>query len=344
MYTYQETTFETVMYFNTSIKFNPNWTISTQTVANGFKWVTKPVLDYGKIKIPITPIIETQLKKQQADFCKIIDDKMGSQLNFQSYALMAWNLFGQPFEVSQEYKTWLKVSPISVQISPLVFYADAIDMNLGIETYSETFTGSRPAAGKTLSKVTDFKFVESVPNQFTLQTTANIPYSEATSIANTMFLNKEFDFREGKSKIKITDIKVYSEDNRIMIEALTEGAVNGTSFISGIPVYDATKRKIVLTDTKFNLKTKNILHKTGLLFFKGKIVRMIEDEYGIPTKEIEESSKKSIEDAFSKEYYKGLKMAGKVYSLKPSKVVVTNMGITTIIDTNAYLRLIVQGL
>ena len=47
VYTYQETTFETVMHFNTNINFNPNWTISTQTTSKGFKWVSKPILDYG---------------------------------------------------------------------------------------------------------------------------------------------------------------------------------------------------------------------------------------------------------------------------------------------------------
>ena len=344
VYSYQNTTFETVMYFNTTILFNNNWTITTTTKPMGFKWVTKPVLDYGRIQIPITPIVESNLKEQQAEFCKTIDKQMASQLNFQKYAVMAWNLFSQPFNVSEEYNTWLKVSPLSVNVAPLTFYADAIDANIGIDTYSETFTGQKPAASANIKTVTNFNYVQNLPDKFLLQTTANVPFSEATSIAKNMFLNKEFDFREGKSKIKIADIKVYAEKERIIIEAQTEGAVEGTSFISGILVYDATKRKIVLSDTKFKLKTKNILHKTATLFFQGKIVKMIEDEYGIPTQEIEDASRKSIEETFNKEYYKGLKMSGKVYHLKPSKILLNPLGITAVIDTQASLRLIVKGL
>jgi hypothetical protein len=52
------------------------------------------------------------------------------------------------------------------------------------------------------------------------------------------------------------------------------------------------KRKIVLSNTKFNLKTANILQKTATLLFRGRIVKMIE-EYGIPTQELENSSKAS---------------------------------------------------
>ena len=41
---------------------------------------------------------------------------------------------------------------------------------------------------------------------------------------------------------------------------------------------------------------------------------MIEEEYGIPTQELEDSSKKSVEEAFNKDYVKGLK--SKCYSPK----------------------------
>ena len=344
VYTYQNTTFETVMYFNSQLTFNNNWTMNTKTQPMGFKWVTKPVLDYGKIKVPITTLVESSLKKQQADFCKTIDDMMLKQLNFQQYAIMAWNQFSQPFNVSEEYNTWLKITPIAVNITPLVFYGNQIEANIGIDTFSETFTGQKPAASPSIKTIANFNSVQALPQKFLLQTTANIPFTEATAIAEKMFLNKEFDFREGKSKIKITKIKVYGENQRIMIEAQTEGTVDGTSFISGIPIYDELKRKIVLSDTKFKLKTKNILQKTATLLFQGKIVKMIEEEYGIPTAELESSSRKSIEETFNKEYFKGLKMQGKVFKLKPSQVILNQNGITAVIDTDAQLKLLVQGM
>ena len=344
IYSYQNTTFETVMYFNSQLTFNNNWTMTTKTSPMGFKWVTKPVLDFGKIKVPITSLVETSLKQQQAEFSKTIDEMMISQLNFQNYAVMAWNQFSQPFNISEDYNTWLKITPVSVNISPLVFYGNQIEANIGIDTFSETFTGKKPPSTVPIKTIANFNSVQSLPQKFLLQTTANIPFNQATKIAENMFLGKEFDFREGRSKIKITSVNVYGEENRVMIEAATEGTIDGVSYISGIPVYDDVKRKIVLTDTKFKLKTKNILQKTATLLFQGKIVKMIEDEYGIPTAELEDSSKKSIEETFNKEYYRGLKMQGKVYKLKPSQILLSPVGITAIIDTEAQLKLLVQGM
>ena len=344
IYSYQNTTFETVMYFNMELNFNNNWKITTKTSPMGFKWVTKPVLYFGKIEIPITSLVESSLKKQQSDFTKTIDEMMVTQLNFQQYAIMAWNQFSQPFNISEEYNTWLKITPVSVNISPLIFYGNQIEANIGIDTYSETFSGQKPIASPLIKTVANFNSVQTLPQKFLLQTTANIPYSEATAIAEKTFLGKEFDFRDGKSKIKISAIKVFGEEERIVIEAKTEGTVEGISIISGIPMYDPMKRKIVLTDTKFKLQTKNILQKTATLLFRGKIVNMIEDEYGIPTAELEDTSRKSIEETFNKEYYKGLKMQGKVYKLIPSKIILNPYGITAVIDTEAQLKLQVQGL
>lgn len=341
VYTYQETTFETVMYFVTSMEFKNNWTVATKTNANGFKWVLKPVLDFGKIKIPITGLVEKSLKQQQTEFCKTIDEQMAQQLNFQKYAVMAWNSFSQPFKISDEYNTWLKVTPANVNVSPLKFYGDAIDTTLGIDVFSETFTGIKPEASQPIRTAMNFNFVPLLNDGFILQTTSNIPFSEATEIAKKTFLDKEFDVRD--SKVKITDIKVYHKEGKVMIEAQTEGYVKGKSFISGVPVYDSQKRKIVLSQTKFKLKTTNILQKAASVMFQGKIIKMIEEEYGIPTQELEDSSKKSVEEAFNKDYVKGLKMNGKVFKIEPSQVIVNDYGITAIIDISANIRLLMMS-
>lgn len=342
LYTYQSTTFETVMSFNTSISLKNNWTILTQTRPNGFRWVTKPVLDFGRIQIPITSLVEKSLVEQQKKFCTTIDQQMATQLNFQNYAVMAWNVFANPFQISEEYNTWLKITPISVHITPLQFYANQINTSLGIDIYSETYTGRKPESSEPVKSAPDFGFVASLEDQFLLQTTANVPFTEATAIARNMFLDKEYEIRG--SSVKIKDIKVYGEANRVMIEAETEGYVNGTAFISGVPVYDDSKKKIVLSETKFRLKTSNILQKTATLLFRGKIVKMIEEEYGIPTQDLENSSRKSIEEAFNKEYYKGLKMSGKVFTLQPGNILMNQSGITAVIDIKANLKLIINGI
>jgi len=343
-YVYQDTNFNLIMNFITTIAAAPDWKLNTKTTTAGFVWTQKPVLDYGKIKIPIAPLIESTLKEQQNKFTTIIDQQIKSQFNLQPYLVMAWNQFSKPINVSEEYNTWLKISPQTTYMSPLQVFHDKIKMTIGIDLYSETYVGQVPLETRDVNTIPNFTLNPNLPNIFNLQTTANISFDEATRIAKQQFLNKEFAMSSEDQKVKITDIKVYQEKENIVIEAQTTGEVNGTAFIKGKPFYSAEEHKIKLNVTDFNLKTKNFFQKALTVLFEGKIRRMIEKDYGIPLLDIENSSKKSMVDNFNKEYVKGIRLQGNVIDLKPTQFLLSEKYITIVIDTKAQLQMNVSGL
>lgn len=341
-YVYQDTQFNLIMNFITSISATPDWKLNTQTTAAGFVWTQKPVLDYGKIKIPIAPFIESVLRKQQSDFTSVIDNQIKSKFNLQPYLVTVWNQFAQPINISEEYNTWLKVSPQGTYMAPLQVFADKIKTTVGIDLYSETFVGQMPLAGQNISTVPNFQLMNNLPSVFNLQTTANISFDEATRLAKKQFQGKEFDLNS--SKVKITDILVYPEKDDVVIEATTEGKVNGKAFIKGKIAYDSVNHKIVLTKTDFNLKTKNFFQKALTVLFEGKIRKMIEKDYGIPLLDIENSSKKSLNENFNKEYVKGVRLKGNVIDLRPTQFLLSEKYITVVIDTKAQLQMNISGL
>lgn len=341
-YVYQDTKFNLIMNFITSISATPDWKLNTQTRAAGFVWTQKPVLDYGKIKIPIAPFIESVLRKQQSDFTSVIDNQIKSKFNLQPYLVTVWNQFAQPINISEEYNTWLKVSPQGTYMAPLQVFADKIKTTVGIDLYSETFVGQMPLAGQNINTVPNFQLMNNLPSVFNLQTTANISFDEATRLAKSQFQGKEFDLNN--DKVKITDILVYPEKDDVVIEATTEGKVNGRAFIKGKMAYDSVNHKIVLSKTDFNLKTKNFFQKALTVLFEGKIRKMIEKDYGIPLLDIENSSKKSLNENFNKEYVKGVRLKGNVIDLRPTQFLLSEKYITVVIDTKAQLQMNISGL
>ena len=343
-YMYQDTNFNLIMNFITSLAATPDWKLNTKTTTAGFVWTQKPVLDYGKVKIPIASFIESVLKEQQNKFTTVIDQQIKSQFNLQPQLVMAWNQFSKPINVSQEYNTWLKISPQNTYMTPLQVFQDKIKTTVGIDLFSETFVGKMPLPTKDVTSIPNFVVKPDLQNIFNLQTTANISFDEATKIARQQFLNKEFPLNSEKNKVKVDDIKVYGEKENIVIEVKTQGGVTGTAFIKGKPAYDVQGHKIVLTQTDFNLKTKNFFQKALTVLFEGKIRKMIEKDYGIPLMDIENSSKKSLMESFNKEYHAGLKLQGKVIDLKPTQFLVNPEYITTVIDINANLNLKIEGL
>ncbi|NAW50077.1 DUF4403 family protein [Elizabethkingia argentiflava] len=343
-YTYQSTNFSVVMNFICKLGLNNNWTLHTQTQAAGFVWKDKPVLDYGKVKIPITSFVESPLIQQQQKFTKIIDQQVLEKMNMQPYLKLAWNQFINPIPIAEEYNTWLKISPISLSATPLKVYADQIAVTLGVDLYSETFTGNPPLPDTPVKVIPNFVSKPSIDDVFIMQTTVHIPFSEATKLAEQQFLHKAFTFREGSYKIVVEDIKVYEKNKKIVIEATTKGTVSGISTLTGTPIYDAKDKKIRITNTQYELKTSNFLQKALLYLFKYKIINMIEKEYAIPTKELESSAIKNIETNLNKEYYPGLFIKGKVFEFKPSDFVVNFDGINVILEMKAHTGLLISGL
>lgn len=343
-YVYQDTNFNLIMNFITSLAATPDWKLNTKTTTAGFVWTQKPVLDYGKVKIPIASFIESVLKEQQNRFTTIIDQQIKSQFNLQPQLVMAWNQFSKPINVSQEYNTWLKISPQNTYMTPLQVFQDKIKTTVGIDLFSETFVGKMPLPTKDVTSIPNFVVRPDLQNIFNLQTTANISFDEATKIARQQFLNKEFPLNSEKNKVKVDDIKVYGEKENIVIEVKTQGGVTGTAFIKGKPAYDVQSHKIVLTQTDFNLKTKNFFQKALTVLFEGKIRKMIEKDYGIPLMDIENSSKKSLMESFNKEYYKGIRLQGNVIELKPTQFLISESYITVVIDTKAQLQMNISGL
>ena len=343
-YMYQDTNFNLIMNFITSLAATPDWKLNTKTTTAGFVWTQKPILDYGKVKIPIASFIESVLKEQQNKFTTVIDQQIKSQFNLQPQLVMAWNQFSKPINVSQEYNTWLKISPQNTYMTPLQVFQDKIKTTVGIDLFSETFVGKMPLPTKDVTSIPNFVVKPDLQNIFNLQTTANISFDEATKIARQQFLNKEFPLNSEKNKVKVDDIKVYGEKENIVIEVKTQGGVTGTAFIKGKPAYDVQSHKIVLTETDFNLKTKNFFQKALTVLFEGKIRKMIEKDYGIPLMDIENSSKKSLMESFNKEYYKGIRLQGNVIELKPTQFLISESYITVVIDTKAQLQMNISGL
>ena len=343
-YMYQDTNFNLIMNFITSLAATPDWKLNTKTTTAGFVWTQKPVLDYGKVKIPIASFIESVLKEQQNKFTTVIDQQIKSQFNLQPQLVMAWNQFSKPINVSQEYNTWLKISPQNTYMTPLQVFQDKIKTTVGIDLFSETFVGKMPLPTKDVTSIPNFVVKPELQNIFNLQTTANISFDEATKIARQQFLNKEFPLNSEKNKVKVDDIKVYGEKENIVIEVKTQGGVTGTAFIKGKPAYDVQGHKIVLTQTDFDLKTKNFFQKALTVLFEGKIRKMIEKDYGIPLMDIENSSKKSLMESFNKEYYKGIRLQGNVIELKPTQFLISESYITVVIDTKAQLQMNISGL
>jgi hypothetical protein len=144
-----------------------------------------------------------------------------------------------------------------------------------------------------------------------------IPYSEASQIAQKKFVDQEFNFNEGKYKVTIHNIALYSQQGMLMIETDMTGSFKGKTFIQGELYYQADKRIVKMRNLVFDMKTKNIFHKAASWLFNGKIERNLEENFEMPVGELLDYCSQSTDQALNRNQ-NGLRLSGKLNQLTPT--------------------------
>ncbi len=328
MISYQSTVFELILNFKTIFSITPDWVIRTVTTPDGYTWITKPVLKYKYVDVPITPIVANVLDKQHAGFAKTIDEQVVKALDMKPYALMVWNLMNTPFQVSEEYDTWLSIKPTAVQMTPLTALKDRITGTIGLNVISETKVGVKPVIPPMVTKPPNLKPVKIVPDNFMVETVADISYDYATEIANKQFRGMKLEFLNGKKSVTIEDIQVGRDVGKMTLTTKLSGSIKGNVIIEGAPYYDSLTQRLALKDVDFQLKTKNLFQRTAAWLFNGKIERMIEKDYGVPVGDMITAANASLMETLNSSPHPGVRMKGTVTAMKPTDVILGEQGIT----------------
>ena len=126
-------------------------------------------------------------------------------------------------KISDEYNTWLKITPQTVKkMSLLEIYLDKWKLQFPL-IFSRKLSGTKPSEKKSFGECGFYllrlkiwaEFYSKPPRIFLFWS-----YSDCQK----QFQGKEFPFNE-KSKIKVEDIKVYGENENVVIEIQTSGKV-----------------------------------------------------------------------------------------------------------------------
>ena len=147
----------------------------------------------------------------------------------------------KPFETSQQYETWFKMTPVEVYVTDAVLQKSKIKMDLGLKCTMQTMVGEQPKA--TFDKETvSFKPVSKVPDKTTASVAAISTYESASRIITKNFQGKEF--ASGSRKIVVQKVDLWAKDGKMIIALDMTGSINGSIYLSGVPMYNAITKEI----------------------------------------------------------------------------------------------------
>ena len=339
----QELNFEFNVKFGSKFSIAPNWEANVQSFPIGYEWIKKPTVRLAGFDISLAGLVERALNSKQDAILKALDDAVRKNVEIKKYIVQAWNAAMQPYLLSEKYRTWLKITPTELQMTPLISVNNKVKATIGIKAITETVTGAKPAFLPVIT-VPDLKLVASIPDDFQVGIMAEIPLSEATKLTGDTLIGQNFSFKDGKYNVQVTDIDIYGDNEKMVIKSGLKGNINGKIYFKGTPAYDPIKKTVYLDNFDYDLQTKNFLVGTANWLFQGVFAKNMKESMTFNIGGQIDEMKKQMQANLNKQVSKGVTLRGNVFDLTPDKVYLTPNSIICVINAKGKLDIKIDGL
>lgn len=332
--------------FTSTFFLNSNWEFNTNTKVEGFEFITEPRISIGGINIPIKPLVERVLYNYQPFIARQIDEQVANNVVIKPQVLQLWNALKEPIEISKDYKTWLKVEPQDMLISPIRTKGNKLNLNIAMKAYVDTYIGNpKLEKSKASTDLPPLKFVSNPPAGFSINISNLLPFKEARTMAEELFLGETFSFNNNKYAIKVEGIDLFGTmEDQLVIKLNLSGSIAGTVFLKGDPVYDKTTKTIRLDNLDFDIKTRNVLLKSAAWLLEGKLEKEMAKEMAFSVDDMLSQVQSSVTSSLSQEYIKGVKIETSSLKIVPKDVSLSKEGIVSHFAAIGNIKLTIDGL
>ena len=341
LYTIKEFNFNGIITLNSEVEL-VNWKLNTKTKLESLNWNESPTMVLFGKNVPITFLINSSTTLFKSKIEQKIDESIAKSMDFKSNVVHALEKISIPFQMSEQYESWLRITPTEIYSTNAILKNQTILLDMGIRCIMETLIGKKPETKFNANTIV-LKPVVKIPNQITANITAVSNYDEASKILTKNFSGQEFS--SGKKKIKVHNVSIWHKNSKMVIGLDVLGSLNGTVYLTGIPKYNETTKEIYFDQMDYALDTKNKLLQTANWLAQGYILNKIQANchYSIQTNLDE--GKKSIM-AYLKNYspMAGVFVNGKIEDIQFKRIQLTNQAIIAFLKISGEVNITVDGL
>ncbi len=309
---------ELALSFKTIYQINPDWTLTTKTEVEYHEWLKQPVLKTGLGNISIETLANLGLNRSKKTLAESLDRVINQQLSLKPYVEEVWSSVQEPVLMSEEYKMWLKTTPLSIAMTPLSNDTRNIRTTLQVQCHNDVSFGEKPTFREN-TKVPNLTLLESAADDFQMQFATDVPFPEAERLAKAMMVGQVFE--SGSKKVRVEDLKIWGNNDRLIVLSQLSGAFNGKIYFMGKPRYNATKNAVEVADLDFHIDTKNFLHKSASWIFQGTIKKQMAAAMTFPLDENIATLKQSVQETLNR------------YEIQPGVVLTGTLDEVKVLDT-----------
>ncbi|WP_116789579.1 DUF4403 family protein [Flavobacterium psychrotrophum] len=327
--------------FNSSIGLK-NWQMTSDTKLENLEWTESPSVTVAGKKIPVTYLINPTIKLFKTRIENELDNAIKESVNLKPQVLDALQTMSKPFKVNEQYETWFQMMPTELYVTDAKLSKKQITMNMGLKCTMETTVG-QPPKGAFKKESIVLKAVSAMPEKVNAVVAAVSTYSSASAMITKNFQGQEFG--DGKRKVVVQKVDLWSKDNKMIVALEMTGSINGTIYLTGIPNYNAVTKEIFFDQMDYILDTKSALMRTANWMASGIILKKIQENCRYSIKENLEEGKKNMQPYLNNySPMAGVYLNGTLDDFEFDKIELTNNAIIAFIKGSGKINLKVDGM
>lgn len=341
LYTYKEFNLNGVVTLHSEVNLT-NWRMTTKTELKSLDWKESPTMVILGKNVPITYIIDPTINLFRSKIEKKIDESIEKSMDFKPNVLEALEKICTPFEMSQAYSSWLRITPVEVYTTNARLKKDTFVLEMGMKCNMETLIGTKPTSKYDKNKIV-LKPVTQIPQQINTNIAAVSTYQEASRIMTKNFSGQVFG--SGTKKVSVENVNIWHKNGKMVIALDLLGSVNGTIYLSGLPQYNEKTKEIYFDKLDYVLDTKDKLIRTANWLAQGIILRKIEAScrYSIQPN-LDEGKKSMMTYLNNYAPMPGVFVNGKMDDIQFQKIQLTNQAIIAFINVKGSVKVTIDGL
>lgn len=333
---------ELALNFKTTFSIQDDWSLKTATEVEYHEWLSPPVLKTGLGKLSVESIANIALNRSKRTLSQTLDRIVSQQLSLRPYVQEAWMALQTPILLDSAYQMWVKTTPTSISMTPILNLGDAIRAKIAVECLNDVTFGAKPAFREN-SPLPPLRYVEDAPDEFQVRVATDVPFPEAERIAKNIMVGQVFE--SGGKKVKVEDILLWGNNDRVVVNSRLSGSFKGNIYFIGKPTYNAKKNQIEIKDLDFHVDTKNMLLRSASWIFQGAIKNQMKKAMEYPLDEDLRTLKSSLQETLGAYVIQpGVTLNGTVDSITVENTRVTPTSIRVNLFSKGKVNLDVKGL
>lgn len=333
---------ELALNFKTVFNINQDWSLNTLTEVEWHEWIKRPVLKTGIGDISVETIANLALNRSKKTLAQALDQYVTQQINLRPYVQSAWSAIQTPVLIDTTYQMWSKTTPVSIGMTPLSSYNDAIQAKIAVECINDVTFGAKPSF-RANSILPNLNLISEAPDDFIMQFATDVPFPEAERLAKNIMVGQVFE--SGKKKVKVEDILLWGNNDRVVVNTRLSGSFNGNIYFIGKPVFNPKRNMVEVKDLDFHIDTRNFLMRSASWIFSGPIKKKMAAAMVFPLDENISAIKKSAQQTLDYfEIQPGVILKGSIDSVSVQDVHVTPNSLRVNLFSKGKVNVDVRGL